>query len=207
MASDMKSEMTFDSLADVAVVSELEQHTRVITTPVESIEDSWVSAEPAESLESFALRCPPSTTPKAWITTSHSGRERLVEERYGPKVDSTVIQEAWSTSEQKSIEALTEILKRHKFGSGKWMIFASWSDVDRVWCKVVSALWDGKLGSSAKVSGASDDDRETHVICVYVDPYWDVREVRSQHSNPGPEHYAIMLFMLTYRVRPLMPAG
>ena len=87
------------------------------------------------------------------------------------------IKEAWAASENKSQETLTEILKSNKYGMGKWMVFSHWSEVDRLWRKVVSALWEGKLGSSAKVSGADQDDSDTHVICVYCDPFWDEKEV------------------------------
>ena len=65
----------------------------------------------------------------------------------------------------------------HKHGCGKWMLFVNASDVDAIWRRIVTALWDGKLGHSAKVSGNTPESNGSHVICVYVDPFWDVDEV------------------------------
>ena len=42
---------------------------------------------------------------------------------------------------------------------------------------MVRALWEGKLGHTAKVSGAGPHSSGSHVICVYVDPFWEVSEV------------------------------
>ena len=52
--------------------------------------------------------------------------------------------------------------------------------VDAVWGAVVTALAAGALGSSAKVSSKNregGDHSQTHVICVYVDPFWDDNEM------------------------------
>ena len=46
-----------------------------------------------------------------------------------------------------------------------------------MWEEVVRALWEGKLGHTAKVSGAGPHSSGSHVICVYVDPFWEVSEV------------------------------
>ena len=51
------------------------------------------------------------------------------------------------------------------------------SEVDLVWEEVVRALWEGKLGHTAKVSGAGPHSSGSHVICVYVDPFWETSEV------------------------------
>ena len=56
-------------------------------------------------------------------------------------------------------------------------VFVPTSEVDLVWEEVVRALWEGKLGHTAKVSGAGPHSSGSHVICVYVDPFWDVGEV------------------------------
>ena len=114
---------------------------------------------------------------------------------------------AWEAQKDKSLASLTSILKEHKYGCGKWMIFAPASEVDGMWRKIVEALWSGKLGHSAKVSGALMDSSKSHVICVYVDPFWEVSEVervlsalshcrRKQHlgrSSLGAVHDALDL--------------
>lgn len=91
--------------------------------------------------------------------------------------DKEQIAAAWEASEKKSLEVLTTILKDAKYGSGKWMIFSPASEVDALWARIVRALWDGKLGHTAKVSGANADPTKSHVICVYVDPFWEEDEV------------------------------
>ena len=77
------------------------------------------------------------------------------------------------------------MLKDAKYGCGKWMVFVPPSEVDEIWAAVVEALWEGKLGHSAKVSGAGDDPTKSHVICVYVDPFWEVAD-RAAAPNPRP---------------------
>ena len=62
----------------------------------------------------------------------------------------------------------------------QWMIMPSCGSVDAVWGVVVTALAAGVLGSSAKVSSKNrkgGDHSQTHVICVYVDPFWDDNEM------------------------------
>lgn len=57
----------------------------------------------------------------------------------------------------------------------QWMIKPTCDAVDAVWGRVVTALAAGVLGSSAKVSSESRKDH--HVICVYVDQFWDDDEM------------------------------
>jgi hypothetical protein len=62
----------------------------------------------------------------------------------------------------------------------QWMIMPTCGSVDAVWGVVVTALAAGVLGSSAKVSSKNregGDHSQTHVICVYVDPFWDDNEM------------------------------
>lgn len=165
--------------------SELARHTEPGSTRDDE-DDSWIFAGENESVDSFLTNCPPSFMEKSWISASHDGRAKLVEEYYtatmgaeGTRGRDSMddIKAAWEASEVKTAETLTAILKEHKFGSGKWMIFVSASDVDSTWRKIVSALWDGKLGHSAKVSGNTPESNGSHVINVFVDPFWEVVEV------------------------------
>ena len=109
----------------------------------------------------------------------------------GTTTDKAQITAAWEALEKKTLESLTKTLKDAKYGCGKWMIFSPPSEVDEIWSKIVTALWDGKLGTSAKVSGVSEDPSKSHVICVYVDPFWEVKEVErvlavSKSAGPQP---------------------
>ena len=139
--------------------SELSQHTQPGGTRDEE-DASWVVANDNESVDSFLTNCPPSFMEKSWISATHDGMTKLVEEFYTSSLgeegtwgrDSMdAVKEAWDESETKSVETLTTLLKEHNFGAGKWMIFVNASEVDALWRKVVTALWDGKLGHSAKV--------------------------------------------------------
>ena len=156
-------------------------------------DDSWVVAGENESVDSFLTNCPPSYMDKSWISASHDGMAQLIEEYYvvhmgakgvmGSSEESwgrdnmEEIKTAWEESETKTLETLTAVLKEHKYGSGKWMIFVTASEVDAVWRKILTALWDGKLGHSAKVSGNTPECNGSHVINVYVDPFWETSEV------------------------------
>ena len=165
--------------------SELSQHTQPGGTRDEE-DASWVVANDNESVDSFLTNCPPSFMEKSWISATHDGMTKLVEEFYTSSLgeegtwgrDSMdAVKEAWDESETKSVETLTTLLKEHNFGAGKWMIFVNASEVDALWRKVVTALWDGKLGHSAKVSGNTPESNGSHVINVFVDPFWEVKEV------------------------------
>ena len=57
-------------------------------------------------------------------------------------------------------------------------VFVPTSEVDLVWEEVVRALWEGKLGHTAKVSGAGPNNSGSHVICIYVDPFWEEAQPR-----------------------------
>ena len=146
-------------------------------------DDAWVHCEPDENLESFLAAFPPSTTEKSWITAQHDARKQLVEQYYlatggegkHGREQMDDVREEWEESETKSLETLTAVLKKHRYGCGKWMVFAKSEDVDAVWAKIVTSLWEGKLGASAKVSGVASSG--SHVVCVYVDPFWETGEV------------------------------
>ena len=166
--------------------SELARHSEPGGTRDEE-EDSWILALENESVDSFLTNCPPSFMEKSWISAQHDGRTKLVEEYYTTQMGAAEgaygrdnmeeIKAAWEESETKNLETLTAVLKEHKYGSGKWMIFVTAADVDATWRKVVTALWDGKLGHTAKVSGNTPECNGSHVINVFVDPFWETSEV------------------------------
>jgi hypothetical protein len=175
------------------VSSEIEQHSKAYTEAeagdklaqdVANKDEKWSLAVDDESLDSFLARCQPSTSEVAWITTSHQGRKQLIMDYYqsaggsGESKWTDEIEQAWKDcpEAEKDIEGMTKILQTHKYGGGKWMIFPKVDKVDDVWAKVVTALWEGKLGGSAKVSGKNSSG-DSHVICVYGDPFWEIAEI------------------------------
>ena len=66
----------------------------------------------------------------------------------------------------------------HSF-TGKWLIWASWADVDERWKQIKQATEAGQLGVSAKVSTIRPNayKRKDHVIEVYTSDYRDEASV------------------------------
>ncbi|KAK5725458.1 hypothetical protein LTR15_003644 [Elasticomyces elasticus] len=60
---------------------------------------------------------------------------------------------------------------------GKWLLFATESDVARVWRLVAEATATGKLGHTSKVA-TFDSSSPTRVICVYTYDFTDQEDVR-----------------------------
>ena len=185
--------------------SELGRHT-VDCGAREDNGDTWVFAEANESVDSFTGAFPPRSCGKEWIAARHDGRSALAgggsaedeaeekgggnraeaeEEKGGSKAEAEA-KKAWQAVGSKSLSTLTATLKAHNFGRGKWLIQAEAEEVDEMWRKIVAALWEGKLGSSAKVSGAGMQMAHGgHIICVYVSPFWDTSEVERGARRPG----------------------
>jgi len=164
-----------------AAKSELARHCEVGAARDDD-DDAWVLAGDNESVESFLTRAPPSFMDKSWISARHDGLAGKVEEYYessvdGGRGDMDAIKAAWDDVEDKSLDTLTATLKAHSYGGGKWMLFTTAAEVDAIWRRIVTALWDGVLGSTAKVSGSTPECNGSHVIYVYVDPFWEVSEV------------------------------
>ncbi len=72
-------------------------------------------------------------------------------------------------------------LPRAKRRSGKWLIFDSVGEIDRMWEIIREATITGVLGPSAKVSTSKENknaaDRYTRVICVFTENYDDRLDV------------------------------
>ncbi len=62
-------------------------------------------------------------------------------------------QVAWNSSPlPRSKQLVEQIAREHKVLDGKWMLFPNRSDSDTTWQVIASAVRDGALGSSAKVT-------------------------------------------------------
>ncbi|KAI5206294.1 hypothetical protein AUEXF2481DRAFT_76060 [Aureobasidium subglaciale EXF-2481] len=70
--------------------------------------------------------------------------------------------------------------------NGKWMLFPSPEDVNRMWKLVAEAVVDGRLGDTAKVApagppnpfaGGSQKKQSSHLICVYTKDFSDLDDV------------------------------
>lgn len=74
------------------------------------------------------------------------------------------------------LPAIMSAAKTRNATSGKWMTFCrSGCHVDELWKTVATAVNDGRLQATAKVS--SVDGTGKHVICVYNDNFTDEHQV------------------------------
>ena len=115
----------------ITVASEYDRHTETLERGEAEAEDPWAFAGDNESIDSFIAGAAPSCTAKAWIATQHDERKRLVEEYYeklegvegaAGRESMGEISAAWEAAEAKTLDALTGVLKEHKYGCGKWMV-------------------------------------------------------------------------------------
>ena len=85
--------------------------------------------------------------------------------------------------ERERLESGIRDLARHSnITTGKWMLFPSADDVDRMWTLVARGTWEGTWGISAKVATAPDTesakDKESRLICVYTYDFADRDDVK-----------------------------
>ncbi|KIY02523.1 uncharacterized protein Z520_00988 [Fonsecaea multimorphosa CBS 102226] len=86
---------------------------------------------------------------------------------------------------------IRELAKAQGVTDGKWMLFLREEEVDAVWAVVARAVWEGKLGTAAKVATATargdgemmvDDDggkdRGLRLICIYTQDFSDQVDVK-----------------------------
>ncbi|MCJ1244545.1 hypothetical protein MMC30_001743 [Trapelia coarctata] len=165
----------------------------------------------SDSLEDFLRRLPPSRTPSSmygpwiWIANpqcpkracpNHAhlmkvgeqmlkdfeGRKGKMEAEGAGKAQSTVSRKINPLRAALASDLLA-LAKECAETSGKWMLFPSASDVDRVWGIVAKGVLEGKLGVSAKVATSDDVGLEGggergKVICVYTADFGDKRDVK-----------------------------
>jgi hypothetical protein len=90
---------------------------------------------------------------------------------------STVIQEEWLYAHKRG---QTFIMQENKAVMGKWIIFVSADEVDRLWKKIARATSEGQLGIAAKISTAKPKKtKHTYdfVLYVYTQDYHDQQDV------------------------------
>ena len=165
--------------------SELDNHVLHVTPQMAEaslehlFDGGWAFAADKESVDSFLHRLSPSRSRGvAWISAEHNGRSTLEKHYEGDHRRMQEIEDEWEAEQNKSLDTLWRVLEAHQYGCGKWMVSCPKNRVDTVWRRIVAALWAGQLGSSSKCSGANQNLRDTsHVICVYVNPFWDHEEM------------------------------
>ena len=162
----------------------------------------------SETVASFLARLPPLTTPVDkygyWIYIANPrskarptdedraglmqrGRKILedfeatkagVEASMAGKAKSSISKKL--TPLRKQAEAdIYAAAKEKRYTSGKWMLFPTPDDVNRIWSLVATATANGELGHAAKV--ATDDgsgNATPRLICVYTEDFPDMSDVR-----------------------------
>ena len=83
----------------------------------------------------------------------------------------------WIYTENKSKK-----YPEHTMHGGKWLIFVSAYNVDRIWMKIKKATEEGSLGGSSKVATAKINpgfpNSKVRVICVYTYDWRDEKDVK-----------------------------
>jgi len=101
---------------------------------------------------------------------------RELSQRYSEAKPSKVKDAYWIYAERKKGKYPKLTTK-----AGKWLIFVSIQEVDKVWEKIKRATEEGLLGSSSKVSTAKPNPNaispNTKVICVYTYDWTDENDV------------------------------
>lgn len=162
----------------------------------------------SETVDSFLARLPPLTTPVDehghWIYIANPrskarptdadraglmerGREILeeleaakagIEASTAGKAKSTIGKKL--TPLRKQAEAdIYAAAKEKGCTSGKWMLFPTADDVNRIWSLVATATANGELGHAAKVAADDGSGNATpRLVCVYTEDFSDMRDVR-----------------------------
>jgi hypothetical protein len=141
----------------------------------------WIifSSERHTTLHNFFTKYPPSTVSQsvvAWICIQNPHLQTDLDDK---PTNLQGLEEAWKetcNSRQPTAADLDELAQRFHELSGKWMVFATSSEIDSLWSRIASATHAGKLGDFTKVS-PRDDSLNSHLICVFTRDYTDRNDV------------------------------
>ncbi|EKM77521.1 hypothetical protein AGABI1DRAFT_61608 [Agaricus bisporus var. burnettii JB137-S8] len=171
----------------------------------------WKDDNPDARIEPFYQRWPPSRTSSSlcsWINVNRglSPASQLDQDAFdkrfhmdieGLQKEFVEIENKVDTEELKlTPEMIDELAVKYGVLSGKWLVYASSEEVDKLWRKIVGIVTFDREYGSVKVSsrkvlepssesspsatecnGGVPDPDEGHVICVYVEDYLDMDEV------------------------------
>jgi hypothetical protein len=98
-------------------------------------------------------------------------RRRSIED-----LPSRVVDQPWINA-----QIVGDSYPEHTSYGGKWLIFVSRKEVDKIWRSITDALCNEELGAIAKVSTAQPKSTvaktSTHTICVYTYDARDTQDV------------------------------
>jgi hypothetical protein len=108
------------------------------------------------------------------------GRQRAQLESENPTKAASSITRMMKPYREGAQAQLAQLAKANNVTSGKWLLFPSADDVDRVWKTVVEGTWDGRLGMSAKVAPNDpfSNEKNERVICIYTDDFANSADVK-----------------------------
>lgn len=93
------------------------------------------------------------------------------------KLPSEAASDYWIYAERK-----TGRYPQHSARGGKWLIFVSNHNIDRVWTRIKNATEEGRLGGIAKVATAKINpdfpNSKAMIICVYTYDWRDEQDVK-----------------------------
>lgn len=74
-----------------------------------------------------------------------------------------------------TVKRIDELAKRSAILGGKWLVYASDDNINKVWQDIAKATIEGKLGVEAKVS--TSKAKPSYVICIYTSDFLDKKDV------------------------------
>ncbi|CAC5371707.1 unnamed protein product [Mytilus coruscus] len=111
-----------------------------------------------------------------WISVERRNSNEEYETKTMP--DIIGLHSAFVGTKIMNTQTLKKLAKKYSFTSGKWMLFGkTGQEIDQLWRTVADGVIKGIIPSvSAKVS-ASNEENDSHVICIYNDNFLNESEV------------------------------
>ncbi|KAL2421384.1 hypothetical protein ABEF95_007453 [Exophiala dermatitidis] len=124
------------------------------------------------------------------LLDAYRSRKSLLESQHPEKPPGSITR--MLAPDRVALESsILDLAKSLGVTSGKWMMFVPTDDIDRVWAIVARGVWEGKLGTSAKVAiAAAEEENESsrsnrygaqqgqRLICVYTYDFSDRVDVK-----------------------------
>ena len=106
-----------------------------------------------------------------WANNNHSKGEQAKEDIHGLIANFRVL----AAKSRVTKDKVLHLAKMHSVTVGKWLIYIKLEQAAEVWGKIRDAMFDGKLGTSAKI--AKNAHNGSFVICVYCEDFGNKSDV------------------------------
>ena len=112
------------------------------------------------------------------LLSGFSAQRADIEESGNGKSKSAITRKLNELRKQLQVDVF-ELARNKDVTAGKWMLFPSPGDVNRVWSLVANATANGELGHAAKVAANDGSgDSNARLVCVYNEDFRDKKEVK-----------------------------